>query len=69
MPSINLPMKTAARVYGENLIAVVLSGTGTDGTEGARTVSQAGGTEVRAIEGDGITGGLLVIHEVTDEPG
>jgi CheB methylesterase/Histidine kinase-, DNA gyrase B-, and HSP90-like ATPase len=44
MPSINLLMETAAGVYGENLIAVVLSGTGTDGTEGARTISQAGGT-------------------------
>jgi two-component system CheB/CheR fusion protein len=46
IPSINLLMETAARVYGENLIAVVLSGTGTDGTEGARTVSQAGGTVI-----------------------
>lgn len=46
MPSINLLMETAAKVYGESLIAVVLSGTGTDGTEGARTVSQAGGTVI-----------------------
>ena len=46
MPSINLLMETAAEVYGENLIAIVLSGTGTDGTEGARTVSQAGGTVI-----------------------
>jgi PAS domain-containing protein len=46
MPSINLLMETAAGVYEENLIAVVLSGTGTDGTEGARTVSQAGGTVI-----------------------
>ena len=68
MPSINLLMKTVARVYGENLIAVVLSGTGTDGTEGARTVSQAGGTGVKAIEGDGITCGVLVIREVKMSP-
>jgi two-component system, chemotaxis family, CheB/CheR fusion protein len=46
MPSINLLMETAAGVFGENLIAIVLSGTGTDGTEGARTVSQAGGTVI-----------------------
>jgi two-component system, chemotaxis family, CheB/CheR fusion protein len=46
MPSINLLMETAAEVFGENLIAIVLSGTGTDGTEGARTVSQAGGTVI-----------------------
>ncbi len=46
MPSINLLMETAAGAFGENLIAIVLSGTGTDGTEGARTVSQAGGTVI-----------------------
>jgi two-component system CheB/CheR fusion protein len=46
MPSINLLMETAAGIFGENLIAIVLSGTGTDGTEGARTVSQAGGTVI-----------------------
>ena len=46
MPSINVLMETGAGVYGENLIAIVLSGTGTDGTEGARTVSQAGGTVI-----------------------
>jgi two-component system CheB/CheR fusion protein len=46
IPSINLLMETAAGVYGENLIAIVLSGTGTDGTEGARTVSQAGGAVI-----------------------
>jgi two-component system, chemotaxis family, CheB/CheR fusion protein len=46
MPSINLLMETAAGVYGENLIAIVLSGTGTDGTEGARIVNRAGGTVI-----------------------
>ena len=46
MPSIDLLMGSAAGVFGENLIAVVLTGTGSDGTEGARAVSQAGGTVV-----------------------
>ncbi|MGB3683883.1 MAG: CheR family methyltransferase [Rubrobacteraceae bacterium] len=46
MPSINLLMRSAAEVFGENLIAVVLTGTGSDGTDGARAVSQAGGTVV-----------------------
>lgn len=46
MPSIDLLMESAASVYGENLIAVVLTGTGSDGTDGARAVSQAGGTVV-----------------------
>ena len=46
IPSINHLMESAAGVYGENLVAVVLTGTGTDGTDGARAVSQAGGTVV-----------------------
>lgn len=46
MPSIDRLMESAAEVFGEDLIAVVLSGTGTDGTEGARTVSEAGGTVI-----------------------
>ena len=45
-PSIDLLMTTASEVYGENLVAVVLSGTGTDGTDGARAVKQAGGTVI-----------------------
>jgi len=35
MPSINLLMETAAKVYGENLIAIVLSGTGTKRLSGS----------------------------------
>ena len=54
MPSINKLMETAAGVYGENLIAIVLSGTGTDGTEGARAVSQAGGTVPSPEGGAGV---------------
>jgi two-component system CheB/CheR fusion protein len=42
MPSINLLMETAAGVYGENLIAIVLSGTGTDGTEGPASSTRPG---------------------------
>lgn len=45
-PSINLLLSTAAAVYGESLIAVILTGTGSDGTEGARRVKDAGGTVI-----------------------
>lgn len=45
-PSIDLLMTSASEAYGESLIAVVLSGTGSDGTEGARAVKQAGGTVI-----------------------
>jgi two-component system, chemotaxis family, CheB/CheR fusion protein len=45
-PSIDLMFQSAAEAYGENLIAVVLSGTGSDGSLGARAVKAAGGTVI-----------------------
>lgn len=45
-PSIDLLLSSAAEVYGERLIAVILTGTGSDGTSGARAVKLAGGTVV-----------------------
>ena len=43
-PSVDLLLGSAAEVFGERLIAVVLTGTGNDGTDGARLVSERGGT-------------------------
>ncbi len=45
-PSIDLLLSSAATVYGEHLIAVILTGSGSDGTAGARSVKAAGGTVV-----------------------
>jgi two-component system CheB/CheR fusion protein len=45
-PSIDLLLTTAAQVYGERLIAVILTGRGADGAAGAVDVKQAGGTVV-----------------------
>jgi two-component system, chemotaxis family, CheB/CheR fusion protein len=45
-PSINVLFRSAADAYGENLIAVILTGTGSDGTAGARHVKACGGTVV-----------------------
>jgi two-component system, chemotaxis family, CheB/CheR fusion protein len=42
-PSVDRLLTTAARVYGERLIAVILTGTGSDGAAGARAVKAAGG--------------------------
>src|ERR671937_99277 len=42
MPSIDLLLTTAAPVFGENLIAVILTGAGSDGAAGARAVKEAG---------------------------
>ena len=45
-PSIDRLMSSAAEVFGERLISIVLSGTGSDGAEGARAVKRAGGTVI-----------------------
>ncbi|MGH2409145.1 MAG: CheR family methyltransferase, partial [Chloroflexota bacterium] len=45
-PSIDLLFQTAAAVFGEGLVAVVLSGLGSDGATGARRVKEAGGTVI-----------------------
>jgi two-component system CheB/CheR fusion protein len=45
-PSIDLLLRSAAAIYGERLVAVILTGTGSDGASGARAVKQAGGTVV-----------------------
>lgn len=43
MPSIDRLFSSAAHAYGERVIAVVLTGSGSDGTAGAREVKAAGG--------------------------
>ncbi len=45
-PSIDLLLSSAAEAYGERLIAVILSGSGSDGAAGARAVKRAGGTVI-----------------------
>ncbi len=46
VPSVDHLFTTAANVFGEGLIAVVLTGTGSDGSVGATRVKAAGGTVV-----------------------
>jgi two-component system, chemotaxis family, CheB/CheR fusion protein len=45
-PSIDLLLASAAQIYGERLIAVILTGTGSDGAAGAQAVKAAGGTVI-----------------------
>jgi two-component system, chemotaxis family, CheB/CheR fusion protein len=42
-PSVDLLLTSAARVFGEGLIAVILTGHGSDGAAGAQAVKAAGG--------------------------
>jgi two-component system CheB/CheR fusion protein len=45
-PSVDLLLATAAQAVGEELIAVILTGSGSDGADGARAVKEAGGTVI-----------------------
>ncbi|MFL5777788.1 MAG: chemotaxis protein CheB, partial [Chloroflexota bacterium] len=45
-PSIDHLLATAAETFGERLVAVILSGTGSDGAAGAEDVAAAGGTVI-----------------------
>jgi two-component system CheB/CheR fusion protein len=45
-PSIDLLLASAADAFGEQLIAVILTGLGSDGADGARRVRQMGGTVI-----------------------
>jgi two-component system CheB/CheR fusion protein len=45
-PSVDLLLSTAAEVFAERLIAVILTGSGSDGASGAHAVKAAGGTVV-----------------------
>lgn len=42
-PSVDLLLSSAAMTFGENLIAVILTGSGSDGAAGAAAVKRAGG--------------------------
>ncbi len=46
MPSVDRLLKTAAVTFGPGLVAVILSGTGSDGAAGARVVKEYGGTVI-----------------------
>lgn len=45
-PSIDVSFESAADAYGNGVAAILLSGANADGTEGLKTVKQAGGTTI-----------------------
>lgn len=65
-PSIDLMFRSAAGAYGENLIAVVLSGTGSDGALGSREVKSAGGTVIIENPDDAAFPGMPLSLSPTD---
>lgn len=45
-PSIDITFESAAMVYGEALVSILLSGANADGAEGLKTVQESGGVTV-----------------------
>ena len=55
-PSVDLVMESAAKIFYENVVGIILTGMGDDGRYGARAIKQAGGTVITQDESSLIFG-------------
>jgi two-component system chemotaxis response regulator CheB len=58
VPSIDELMKSAAEIYGENCIGVLMTGMGRDGVEGMRQIKRCGGTTIAQDEKSSVVFGM-----------
>jgi two-component system chemotaxis response regulator CheB len=57
-PSINVTMESAANAFGKSVLGVILTGMGTDGTDGASRIKQSGGRVIVQDEATSIVYGM-----------
>lgn len=58
VPSIDLMMKSVAKVYGEDAVGVLMTGMGKDGVEGMKTIKYSGGRTVAQDEHSSVIFGM-----------
>ena len=76
-PAVDVLFRSAAKVYGENLLAVVLTGMGSDGLKGSREIAASGGLIYAqdekssvvwgmpgAVASEGLASKVTGIHEI-----
>ena len=69
-PAIDKTFESAARVYGKNAIAIILSGMGNDAGAGARAIKQGGGVSLVCDEKDCLVNGMArsaIRHDAVDQ--
>ncbi|MBT8522926.1 chemotaxis response regulator protein-glutamate methylesterase [Polynucleobacter paneuropaeus] len=57
-PAVDVLFRSAAKVYGSSLLALVLTGMGSDGLKGAQEIHQAGGTIITQDEESSVVWGM-----------
>jgi two-component system chemotaxis response regulator CheB len=58
VPSVNVTMSSAAEVYGEGTLGVLLTGMGNDGAEGLNKIKEAGGQTIAESEESAVVYGM-----------
>jgi two-component system chemotaxis response regulator CheB len=58
MPSVDPMFESLAEVYGSRVLAVVLSGMGSDGSDGARCIAEAGGSIIVQDKASSVVWGM-----------